>query len=144
MMRDPICWPRIPIVWYRGTNRVIAACKRHGAASPTFGERPGFLIVTFKAQMVAGGAVGTSAGRTAQVTADVPAQVAALCRERRSVKAIMVKPGLRHWKTFQANYLAPLMAMGVGERTIPDKPQSRVQKYRTTEAGLAAWKGSSK
>lgn len=41
-------------VWGRGTNKVIAMCKQHGAAAPTFEEQQGFLIVTFKAQMVAG------------------------------------------------------------------------------------------
>ena len=49
----------------------------------------------------------------------------------------MAELGLKHWKTFQANYLAPLMALGILERTIPDKPRSRMQMYRTTEAGLA-------
>jgi ATP-dependent DNA helicase RecG len=42
-------------VWGRGTNRVIAACERHGADRPTFEERQGFIIVTFKASMVEGG-----------------------------------------------------------------------------------------
>jgi ATP-dependent DNA helicase RecG len=49
----------------------------------------------------------------------------------------MAELGLKHWKTFQANYLAPLMAIGILERTIPDKPRSRMQRYRTTETGLA-------
>ncbi|MFH0871823.1 MAG: RNA-binding domain-containing protein [bacterium] len=40
-------------VWGRGTNRVIAMCKKHGAFPPVFEERQGFLIVTFKAQLVA-------------------------------------------------------------------------------------------
>jgi ATP-dependent DNA helicase RecG len=53
-------------VWGRGTNRVIALCKKHGSAPPTFEERSGFLIVTFKVPMV---------------TPTVTAQVAALCRE---------------------------------------------------------------
>ncbi len=39
-------------VWGRGTNRVIAMCKKHGCAPPTFEDRQGFLIVTFKAQSV--------------------------------------------------------------------------------------------
>jgi len=86
---------------------------------------------------------------TAQVTAEVTApacaeaasagrQVAAFCREPQPAKAIMAELGLKHWKTFQANHLAPLMAMDILERTIPDKPRSRMQQYRTTEAGKAA------
>lgn len=131
-------------VWGRGTNRVIDMCRKHGTALPTFEERSGFLIVTFKAPMVAGGAVRTTedgtAEVTAQVTAEVIAQVAAFCQEPKSAKAIMAELGLKHWKTFQANYLAPLMAMGIVERTIPDKPRSRMQQYRLTPAGEAILK----
>jgi len=71
------------------------------------------------------------------VTAEVTAQVAAFRREPQPAKAITAELGLKHWETCQANYLAPLMAMDILERTIPDKPQSRMQRYRTTEAGLA-------
>ncbi len=39
-------------VWGRGTNRVIAMCEKHGCAPPMFEDRQGFLIVTFKAQLV--------------------------------------------------------------------------------------------
>jgi len=76
----------------------------------------------------------------AQVPAEVTAQVAALCRDPKPAKAIMAEPVLKHWKTFQTNYLAPLTAMGVLERTIPGKPRSRMQRYKTTEAGLAVMK----
>jgi len=75
-----------------------------------------------------------------QVTAEVTAQVAAFCCEPQPAKAIMAELGLKHWKTFQANNLAPLGAMGILERTIPDKPRSRMQRYKTMEAGLAASK----
>jgi predicted HTH transcriptional regulator len=40
-------------VWGRGTNRVISACKKHGAKPPVFEENEGFVYVTFKAQIVA-------------------------------------------------------------------------------------------
>ncbi len=39
-------------IWGRGMNRVIAECERHGAAPPTFEERQGFVIVTFRADLV--------------------------------------------------------------------------------------------
>jgi len=134
-------------VWGRGTNRVIEMCEKNGAPPPVFEEKQGFLVVTFRTSLVAGGAAGTSRSEagdqvtaevTAQVTAEVTAQVAAFCREPQPAKAIMAELGLKHWKTFQANYLAPLMAMGILERTIPGKPRSRMQRYRTTAAGLAA------
>ena len=73
----------------------------------------------------------------AQVPAEVTAQVAALCRDPKPAKAIMAEPVLKHWKTFQTNYLAPLTAMGVLERTIPGKPRSRMQRYKTMERDRA-------
>ena len=126
-------------VWGRGTNRVIEMCRQHGAALPVFEETQGFVHVTFNAQLVAEGPAAAEPGDRiiAQVTAQVTAQVAAFCREPKSAKEIMAELGLKHWKTFQANYLTPLIDMRVLERTIPDKPKSRLQRYRTTPAGLA-------
>ena len=46
----------------------------------------------------------------------------------------MAHLGLSHWKTFQVNYLKPLLEDNALERTIPDKPKSRLQKYRLTDA----------
>jgi hypothetical protein len=77
---------------------------------------------------------------TPHVAAQVTAQVAAFCREPQPVKAIMAELGLKHCKTFHANYFAPLVAMDILERTIPGKSRNRMQRYRTTEAGLAATK----
>ena len=75
---------------------------------------------------------------TAQVSAEVTAQVMAFCREPRTAKEIMALLGLKHWKTFQSNYLLPWLDAGLLERTIPDKPRSRLQKYRLTAAGRQA------
>jgi len=36
-------------IWGRGTNEVIAACRAHGVAPPTFSEQEGTLTVTFRA-----------------------------------------------------------------------------------------------
>jgi len=72
---------------------------------------------------------------TVQVTAQVTAQVAKFCIKAKTAKEIMGEVGLKHWKTFQMNYLNPLLDAGLLERTIPDKPRSSKQKYRLTQKG---------
>jgi ATP-dependent DNA helicase RecG len=41
---------------------------------------------------------------------------------------------------FEERYLKPAIETGFIELTIPDKPQSRLQKYRLTEKGRAVLK----
>ncbi len=38
-------------------------------------------------------------------------------------------------KSFHERYLKPALADGLIEMTIPDKPNSRLQKYRLTDKG---------
>ena len=48
---------------------------------------------------------------------------------------LMAAVGLSHRPTFRQNYLSPALADGLIEMTIPDKPNSRNQKYRLTAKG---------
>ncbi|MCC7519888.1 MAG: putative DNA binding domain-containing protein [Verrucomicrobiae bacterium] len=125
-------------VWGRGTNRVIAMCQRHGAAPPTFEERSGFLIVTFKAQMVAGSAAPQVAPQaTPQVTPQVEVVLNA-AKHAASAETLQRAVGLKDRVHFLKSYLQPLIEQGWVERTLPDKPRSPLQKYRLTEVGMAA------
>nr|HPG58625.1 Fic family protein [Candidatus Wallbacteria bacterium] len=49
---------------------------------------------------------------------------------------IMKNLGLSHRPTFRNNYLHPALEEGLIEMTIPDKPNSRLQKYRITRKGV--------
>jgi ATP-dependent DNA helicase RecG len=47
----------------------------------------------------------------------------------------MAKLGLKDEKHFRIQYQQAAIACGLIEMTIPDKPRSRLQKYRLTETG---------
>lgn len=52
-----------------------------------------------------------------------------------AVSEAMKRLKLAHRPTFRANYLRPAIAAGLVEPTLPDKPNSRLQKYRLTIKG---------
>jgi ATP-dependent DNA helicase RecG len=127
--------------WGRGVEKIMDACKKAELPPPEFQERSGGFVVTLNKTIVqnAGEKAQVTGQVTrqaiAQVTAQVTAQVGEFCGEARSAKDIMNMLNLKHWKTFQTNYLTPLLDADFIERTIPDKPTSRLQKYRLTEKG---------
>jgi hypothetical protein len=94
--------------------------------TPEFQEVAGSTIVPFRMQ------VGLSPQVTPQVTAVLKA--ARQPHSREELQRILGKE-LRH---FQKAQFEPLLAPGWLEMTISDKPRSRLQRYRTTEASLGA------
>lgn len=109
--------------------KVLAACDKAGN-STAFVE---FLLSALLT------ALRETAAATDQVADQVSDQVRALlgCLGRGPASALdcMSRLGLSHRPTFRANYLHPALASGLIERTLPDKPNSRLQKYRLTPAG---------
>jgi ATP-dependent DNA helicase RecG len=93
-------------VWGRGTNRVIAMCRKHGAPPPLFEERQGFLIVTFNAALVEGVLLEEGAQKSAQKTSDMilailaenPSATMAQMAEELGVHPSAVKKHLRNLK----------------------------------------------
>ena len=72
---------------------------------------------------------------TDQVTDQVAALLAYIQGSETSAIDAMTALRLTHRPTFRENYLNPALDAGLIERTIPDKPKSRLQKYRLTELG---------
>lgn len=136
--------------WGRGTNRVIDMCRQAGIPTPTFEEITGAAVVTFKVNVL--GAQGSTQQVTTQVTTQVTmqvtTQVAAVLRAAlqtaRSGKELQKAAGIKNREHFRKAYLEHLLSSGWLERTIADKPRSRMQRYRLTPAGEAALKRAGK
>jgi predicted HTH transcriptional regulator len=72
-----------------------------------------------------------------QVTDQVKRLLVAIANTKLDAKTCMQSIGLRHLPTFRSSYLSPAVKAGLVEMTIPDKPNSRLQKYRLTAKGRA-------
>ena len=72
----------------------------------------------------------TDLGTTEQVSDQVGDQVEMLLDCMRNTTQLMQRLWLSHRPTFRKNYLNPALKNGLIEMTIPDKPNSKNQKYR--------------
>ena len=74
---------------------------------------------------------------TPQVTPEVERLLSSLDepRSRRELQSLL---HLKDEKHFRKHYLAPALQKGLIEMTIPDKPNSRLQKYQLTSLGKQA------
>lgn len=83
---------------------------------------------------------GDLRGATPQVTPQVAQVFESLLRAaetERSRDELQGQAGLADREYFRRHYLQPLLHAGLLELTIPDKPTSRLQKYRLTAKGRA-------
>jgi ATP-dependent DNA helicase RecG len=130
--------------WGRGINRVMQMCREHGIRPLEFEELAGSVVATFRVKVGDTGKRPTTQD-TVQVTDQVTVQVTEQVRsilsaalEPRTSNELQQAAGLRHRAHFQATILKPLLARGWLEMTIPERPNSRNQRYRTTEDGKVA------
>ena len=125
-------------------HRVIAMCKTHGAATPSFEEWQGFLVITFKAQLVAGGMARVGSQVESKVESQpesLDRRVLTLLKTQALSKAdISTHLGQKEVSGQLNKVIRSLIAQGLIEYTLPDKPNSRLQKYRLTQAGERALK----
>ena len=108
--------------------KILAACDKAGNSTTFIEYLLSALLVALR-----------DSPNTDQVDDQVSDQVAALLRalgtKTLSALECMKRLKLSHRPTFRANYLNPALSAGLIERTIPDKTNSRLQKYRVTTKG---------
>ncbi|MDA0766391.1 MAG: Fic family protein [Verrucomicrobia bacterium] len=110
--------------------KVLAACDKSGN-STAFAE---FLLAALL--LVLRNSAGTDQVSD-QVSDQVKALLHTLRRDTLSALECMKRLKLAHRPTFRKNYLSPALSSGLIEYTIPEKPQSRLQRYRLTSQGHA-------
>ena len=135
---------RIALIEKAGTGirRMIEDARRYKCPEPKFTVN-GFFITTFWPAREIVRKITPQVGEqvTEQVTEQVAIMLQAAC-EPSSLKELQSAVGLKHRPHFINAYLEPLLAAKWLEMTIPDKPRSPKQRYRTTDLGhkvLAQW-----
>ena len=120
--------------WGRGIPLILEK-----APQARFTEIAGVFITEFPRPQAAGDSVTKSQPRfdaTGQVTGQVSEEVKrllAIVGKEMSRQEIQSALALRGRENFEARYLKPALEAAFIERTIPEKPNSRLQKYRLTE-----------
>ena len=122
--------------WGRGIELIRNTCLTEGYPAPRFSHDSSGLWIEFTFPQAPTVEIGNERD---EVTGEVDpwvARVLSACKDRALKSSeIQTVAGIKHRETFQRNYLDYLLNEGWIERTFPDKPQSRLQKYRLTEKG---------
>ena len=131
--------------WGRGIERIIAACTEAGSPKPKLILDGTGIALEFRytaAYLKAVNAldpatVPVKGEVTPEVTPEVERLLSAFTGEH-SRRELQEKLGLQDDDHMRIAYIRGALAAGLIERTLPDKPNSRLQKYRLT-AKRRAW-----
>jgi len=116
-----------------GIRRMREEAKKNRSPQPTFRSN-GFFTASFRPRPEP--VPHKYPASTPQVTPQVAAVLQAVGQEGKARDELQRATGIKDREHFRKRYLEPLLATGWLEMTIPDKPRSSKQKYRTTTLGL--------
>lgn len=109
--------------WGRGTIKIIEACKEAGLPDVQMVEEDGgFLVTIFKS--------GVESGVESEMASKI---IQFLIQEPLSKSQIAQKLGKDKPTRYLNELMNKLLESAVVEYTIPDKPNSRLQKYRLVQ-----------
>ncbi|MEW5946012.1 MAG: Fic family protein [bacterium] len=119
-----------------GTLNIIDWCAGNGNPQPVWNERAGSVILTFypRVEEEKKSRVRDQVGTKLEPSRD-HVLLLRLLRKEKSTAELMAATGRSNRTKFRNQVLNPLIADGLVEMTLPDKPRSSNQKYRLTDAG---------
>jgi ATP-dependent DNA helicase RecG len=118
--------------WGRGIERILTLCRNADIPSPELRYQSSGLWLTFPLRAEAVNKVTGEVG--GEVTGEVVKLLLAVQGEMKRLE-IQAALGLKSEDSFRKLYLKPALKTNLIEMTIPDKPNSRLQKYRLTGKG---------
>ena len=139
--------------WGTGTLNIIEWCKENRNPPPEWSIRSGSVVLIFKPssqktiqQLESRQGLQQESLRDRVIpptqsptqSADPVIRLIGILRQGQlSSGELRQQLNLKHRPTFRKNYLHPALKEGYIEMTIPDKPSSRLQRYRLTPKGKA-------
>jgi ATP-dependent DNA helicase RecG len=124
--------------WGTGTLRIIEACRQHNI-NVDFESEANTFIVRLKQKsppLTRPRMAGKSPTQSpTQLSDPVLRLLSVLQAGELSPNELRTMLDIKHRPTFRQNYLHPALSSDLIRRTIPDKPNSRFQKYRLTAKG---------
>jgi len=117
-----------------GTVDMLDRCRAAGMKQPEFCTDAGFFILTVWRKI----AWTQSPTQSPTQSSDPVERLLIILQEGdRSAGELRQATKIKHRHTFRTNYIHPALKQGLIEPTIPEKPGSRLQKYRITDKGRA-------
>ena len=124
-----------------GVPKILRVMRANGSPTPKFEtdeERSYFLIRLPIHQAFVEPEISTTPEVTGEVTGEVNddmIRLLMLMEGEMTRRELQAKIGLKHDEHFRETYIKPALNAGFIAMTVPDKPQSRLQKYRLTDLG---------
>lgn len=115
----------------RGIQRVKTMLRENGNPEPIFdvGRITAFEVMVQPSLSLNLVTDGEKVTKSATKSTKTMNEVIAFCGHPRSLTEIMAHLGLKHRNNAKSRYIDPLIESGFLEMTIPEKPNSRNQKY---------------
>ena len=125
-----------------GTVDMYDQCRKAGMKPPEFRLDNGFFILTIwrkktvkKPVPIKSGPSRDQVGTKSGLSSEDIIPILAFCLKAKAVSDIQKKFKWTNRTKFRNKYINPLLQDGLLEMTIPDKPNSRLQKYHLTKKG---------